>query len=242
MDNFYSAMMSGTQPEQDDDEALGELPEELRQSQSGQAGGPAADLLGELLQGLLSGGDTGIQAAPEGQMPMGGGLMGSQPGQPGGAGADLLGELLQGLLSGGGAGVQAAPGAQMPMGGGLPGILGALLGGGGAGQIGGTPNLMPFTQALSEKLGISPQLASALIGVAFTLLTGMLQKSSQPGRSGAAGMDLDTMLDEEFLASSGMAGQVAEQTGLDEETAAHHLREAMVMLTSEYPGEVSAGP
>ena len=197
MDDFYSAMMAGSQPQQDDDEASGEIPEELRGSQSGLAGG---------------------------------------------AGGDLLGELLQGLMSGGGAGVQDAPGAQMPLGGGLMGLLGGLLGGGGAGQIGGAPNLMPFTEALSEKLGISSQVASALIGVAFTLLTGMLQKSSQQGRSGAVGMDLDTMLDEEFLASSGMASQIAEQTGLDDKTAAHHLREAMVMLASEYPGEASAGP
>lgn len=168
------------------------------------------------------------------------GLAGAQSGQTSGAGGDPLGELLQGLL--GGAGAQAVPGGQMPMGGGLMDILSGLLGGGGASQIGGNPSLMPFTEALGEKLGISPQLASVLVGAAFTMLTGMLQKGSQEGRGVPADMDLDTMLDEEFLTSSGMATQVARQTGLDEETAAHHLREAMVMLAGQPPAGTRADP
>jgi hypothetical protein len=120
-------------------------------------------------------------------------------------------------------------------------ILGAILGGGGASQIGGNPNLMPFTEALSEKLGISPQMASVLIGAAFSLLTGMLQKGGQEGRGLPEGADLDNLLDEQFLTSSGMATQVAQQTGLDEATAAHHLREAMVLLASP-PSGAEASP
>jgi hypothetical protein len=101
---------------------------------------------------------------------------------------------------------------------------------------------MPFTEALSEKLGVSPQMASLLIGAAFSLLTVMLRGESPGGRGLPADADLDTLLDEEYLASSGVASQVARQTGLDDETAAHHLREAMMLLSGQPPTATAAVP
>lgn len=179
-------------------------------------------------------------------------LGGPQPSQGGG---DPLGGLLEAILGGalgqggamqgmggGGGGLQGIPGGQMPQGGGLLDILGMILGGGGASQLGGDPNLMPFTEALSEKLGVSPQMASLLIGAAFSLLTAMMRSESQGGRGLPAEADLDSLLDEEYLASTGVASQVALQTGLDEETAAHHLREAMVLLSGQPPAATAAAP
>jgi hypothetical protein len=182
----------------------------------------------DLLEAMMG----GTQSPEGGEDPLGGlseALIGGCSGQ---GGADAFGGLLVEML-GGGAGAQAAPGGHMPQGGGLMDILGAVLGGGGASQLSGDPNLMPFTEELSEKLGISPQMASALIGAAFTLLMGMLQKGAQEGEGIPSGADLDHLLDEDFTRSSGAVTQVAEQTGLDDETAAHHLREAMVMLTNQ---------
>ena len=209
--------------------------------------GAGADLLGTLLEGML-GGTSGSQAAPGGAMPQGsedalgsllegmlGGASGSQA-APGGAtpqgSSDALGGLLEGLL-GGAAGSQAAPGAATSQGGGLMDILGAVLGGGGANQLGGNPMLAPFTEALSDKLNISPQMASVLIGAAFTLLAGMMKKGSEGGQRLPEGADLDSLLDEDYITRSGVASQVAEQTGLDEETAAHHLSAAMAMLANQ---------
>jgi hypothetical protein len=182
----------------------------------------------DLLDAMMGGG----QSQKGEEDPLGGLLEGLIGGSSGQGGADALGGLLEGML-GGAAGAQATPGGQMPQGGGLMDILGAVLGGGGASQLGGDPNLMPFTEALSEKLGISPQMASVLIGAAMTLLMGMLQESAQEGKGMPDAGDLDHLLDEDFISSSGAVAQVAEQTGLDEETAAHHLREAMVMITNQ---------
>jgi hypothetical protein len=148
---------------------------------------------------------------------------------------------MQGMGSGGG-GLQGIPGGQMHQGGGLLDILDMILGGGGASQLGGDPNLMPFTEALSEKLGVSPQMASLLIGAAFSLLTAMMRSESQGGCGLPGEADLDSLQDEEYLASTGMASQVALQTGLDEKTAAHHLREAMVLLSGQPPAETAAAP
>jgi hypothetical protein len=99
---------------------------------------------------------------------------------------------------------------------------------------------MPFTEALSEKLGISPQMASVLIGAAFSLLTSMMQKGAQGEGRLSPGADMDSLLDEEFLTSSGAVSQVARQTGLDEATAAHHLREAMAMLANPQPAAATS--
>jgi hypothetical protein len=117
-----------------------------------------------------------------------------------------------------------------------------ILGGGGASQLGGTPNLMPFTEALSDKLGISPQMASLLIGAGFSLLAALMRGRGQGERGMPADADLDSLLGEEYLTSSGVASQVTRETGLDEETAAHYLREAMVMLAGQQPAGGEAAP
>jgi hypothetical protein len=166
---------------------------------------------------------------------------------------DPLMDLLGGILSGGGAGQAGSQGAA----GGLADLLGML---GGAGSGGGTGSLFePILSRLAEQLGLSPQLAQMVVSfVLGKLLTGAATGSGASGRAAVAGastsFDLDQLLGQmqggqgvetRFLDPSGMAAELAEQTGMDHELAAASLQEVFGMLGAQLgdtPGATRGRP
>lgn len=207
---------------------------------SGNAGGgepPGSMDLGSLMGAL--GSDT------SGGAPMGGGsggdvndLLGSLLGGgaasgSGGGSSDMLGGLLGGLLGGGG----SAGGGSA---GGMGGLLGGLLGGAGGGAMdsfggGGGGAMMPFAETLSEKLGISPQMANALVTAALGLIMSKLSQQRSGDRS-ADGLTMNSLMDADYLRESGVAAQVSQQTGMDEEEAIRGLQEAIGMAGHQVSG------
>lgn len=120
---------------------------------------------------------------------------------------------------------------------GMDDILGMVLGGGRQGAVGGNPLLAPFTNMLSEKLGISPQMASVIVSAAFGLIMGKMG-SGQNGavanpKSIANGLDLDDLLDGDFLRKNGVTEKVVKQTGMDPQEAEESLMKALEMLGLE---------
>jgi hypothetical protein len=183
------------------------------------AGDPLMDLLGGMMGGGAAGGEGGGQQ---------------------GAG-DMAG-MLGGLLGGGGQ--QGA--------GGMAGMLGALLGGGSAGTGIGS-FLDPIVSGLAEKLGLPPEIAQAVVAFALEkLLSGQLGAGDRGAAApaGQEGLELDDVLtrmgsgepvDADYLASTGMAEELSEQTGLDPDTAAASLEEAFSMLGSGMGGASPSG-
>lgn len=140
-------------------------------------------------------------------------------------------DLLEGVLGGSPQQTQKKQSS-----GGLGDILEAVLGGGarsGQGQVASNPMLTPFVNALSEKLGISPQMAAVIVSAAFGMIVskGMSGGKKTNAKSGAtAGLDLDDLLEGDFINKSGVAERVAQQTGMDKGEAKDSLRQAMEML------------
>jgi len=196
--------------------------------------GAGGDVLGSLLGGLLGGG-----GAPAGGMP-------SQ-----GAGGDVLGSLLGGLL-GGGMSPQGGtpmpsqrgyPPQQMPSAGGDPisSILGGLLGvntGGGAGVIANNPIanafVAPIAEALARKTGMAPGIAQVVVVFALTtLMSAATQKATQKGFSPSDLVNklaTDGTVSQKYLKDSGLVAQLAQQSGLDQQTASKSLQQAFTAL------------
>ncbi|MEZ4664742.1 MAG: hypothetical protein R2911_44995 [Caldilineaceae bacterium] len=150
-------------------------------------------------------------------------------------------EILEGVLGGAPTGAPdsgSKGGPSASSGPGISDILEIVLGGGAnsrqKGPIGGNPMLAPFTQALAERLGISPQMASVIISAAFGLLMSQLQGAAQRGqldaRASAAGLDMNQLLNPNVLASSGVTKRVSAQTGMNESDIERALREALEIL------------
>jgi hypothetical protein len=191
--------------------------------------GAGADVLGSLLGGLLGGG-----GAPAGGMP-------SQ-----GAGGDVLGSLLGGLLGGGGMPAQGGmsmPSQQMPAAGGDPisSILGGLLGvnvGSGAGAIANNPIanafVAPIAEALARKTGMAPGIAQVVVLFALTtLMSAATQKSTQKGFNPSDLVNklaTDGTVSQKYLKDSGLVAQLAQQSGLDRQTASKSLQQAFTAL------------
>lgn len=219
-----------------------------RRSQS--SGDPLQDLLG----GILGGG-----AAP--QQPAGGigdlleGILGggTAPQQrstsPAGGG---MGDLLEAILGGGGSPQQRSSAPA----GGLGGLLETILGGGGG--LGSNSFLAPIIEGLAEKLGLPPAMAQMVVGFVLNKLLsgglggGMAPSPAEP--SGGRGLppaqpqgyDLDHLLDAmgsgqqvdpAYLRSSGMADELAQQTGLDPRMAERSLQEVFDMLGGQVATE-----
>jgi len=190
------------------------------------AQGAGGDVLGSLLGGLLGGG-----GAPSG-------------GQ--GAGGNVLGSLLGGLLSGGGMSAQrgtSMPSQQTPAAGGDPisSILGGLLGvntGGGASAIANNPIenafVQPIANALAKKTGMAPGIAQVVVVFALTtLMSAATQKATQKGFSPSDLVNklaTDGTVSQKYLKDSGLVAQLAQQSGLDQGTAAKSLQQAFAAL------------
>lgn len=117
----------------------------------------------------------------------------------------------------------------------LDDLLGMVLKGGRQGAIGGNPLLAPFTNALAERLGLSPQMASAIVSAAFGVLTSYIGNNGQSvsrNRSTSAtnGLNLDDLLDGDFLEQNGITDKVARQTGMEKELVEQSLMEAFNLL------------
>jgi hypothetical protein len=186
---------------------------------SGRTQSSGAPDLGGLLEGILGGGQSRSATAPS---------------------SGGLGDLLGGILGGG-----QGRSATAPSSGGLEDILGGILGGS---SVGGNSFLGPIISGLAEKLGLPPAIAQMVVSFVLSkLLSGTLQQGAVAQAGGAVkakpvsaqGYDLDHLLesmssgqdvDSGFLQSSGMAKELAQQTGLDKDKAERSLQEAFRML------------
>jgi len=142
-----------------------------------------------------------------------------------GASGDPLGSLLGGLLGGGP--TQANTPTQDAAGGEpMSALLGGLLGGGMPGGadttvLGNNSFLAPIIQTIVAKFGIPPQIAETIISFALTqLLSGQGGQLAQMlGNKGT--------VRQKYLRDSGLANQLAEQTGMDSKTAAKSLQQVL---------------
>lgn len=131
---------------------------------------------------------------------------------------------------------------------GLDDLLEIFMGGGQKSNVGGNPMLAPFTEALSEKLGLSPQVASIIVSYAFSMFVSHLSSGGAATNSGAqsqpqrsqGGLDLDGLLDDDFMKAQDMGKKIAKRTGLDEQTAQESLREAVKILSGKQDVEETA--
>ena len=148
--------------------------------------------------------------------------------------AGILTDILEGALKGGRPAPQRSQ--QQPDMFNIADLLNVVLGGGkgGGAQAQVNPLLAPIVNVLAQKLGISPAIAQLIV----TFATSALLSRGQDNKGGAAigaggqqGFDLDDLLEGDFAYSSGLAKQLSQQSGLDEDEAAYGLQEAMMMLS-----------
>jgi hypothetical protein len=214
---------------------------DAQQPSGGQTGaGGLQDILGGILGGAGAQQPSSGQAGAGGMGDILGGILGGADGQL--DAGDLAG-ILGGILGGGGA---TAPRAQ-PSSGGLGDILGGILGAGKA-NLGANSFLAPIIQELAGRLGLSPAIAGLIVSfVLGKILPGLAggkaaaQPSPVPGGQ-AQGLDLDHLLESmgsgqqlepSYFQQSGMAGELAQQTGLDQQTAAQGLQQVFELLGSQ---------
>ena len=195
-------------------------------------------MLGDLLSSLLN--DAGSQSgsSQSGGDPLSAllsGLMGGG-GAQGAQGGDVLGSLLGGLLGGG----VPQGGQQMPT---------AQAG------ISNHPFLAPIVNGLAKKLGLPPAIAEVVVSFALTqLLNSLMNRASTGGATGmqsfagsqragegAGDLQMEDLsqrfqsglaIDTKYLRSAGLSQQLADQTGLDQKTAAASLEQAFQLLGS----------
>jgi hypothetical protein len=217
-----------------------------RRGQQQAAPDPLADLLGGILGGVApqpgGAGQSGGGSLPD----LLGGILGGADGKV--DVGDIAG-ILGGILGGG----AAAPQPAQRRSGGLGDILGGILGAGG-GNLGANSFLAPIIQELAGRLGLSPAVANAVVGFVLTqllprLMAGGTAAAPRPtgGRTTPRvqpqqGLDLDHLLESmgsgqqlqsSYFRSTGLADELAQQTGLDTGTAAESLQEVFALLGSQ---------
>lgn len=197
----------------------------------------------DLIQAILGGGGAQKRQQSSGGLEdilgavMGGG---QQPQQSAGGLEDILGAIM-------GGGRQQQQNA-----GGLEDILGAIMGGGrqqqSAGGMediisaimgGGAPSsASPIVEGVSGKTGLSQMIVQMILSFVMSKLLGGLSGSAA-GQSGYApeqqaggGLDLDSLL-EQMGHDQNMAQELAEQTGLDSQTAKLGLDEILGALGAQ---------
>lgn len=197
--------------------------------------GQSADLIGDLIKGVLGGQSPMPQKAPAPSSNAGATIGGIDLN-------DLIGILMGGSQRSG-----------VAQSGGISDLIGAILGGGNAvgtnGVQGGARGVDPISQILSQKLGISPVIAQAIVTFfigKFLLpkLQGVLQGASKSAQSGYQNkqddttINLDDLLDEAdnpaalqtHFSNSGMAQELAQYTGIDEKQANVALQELVKIV------------
>jgi hypothetical protein len=180
-----------------------------------------SDLFSDLMNGFVS----GNKPAQGGAMDLVGGLLGAS-GALGGSQKSAGGMMdLIGAVAGGGNS-------------GAAGLLGGLLGGGQQ-QSPMASLLAPVTNGLAKKLGIPPALASIATGF---LMNKMFGGSQQSAGSGGGGFGLDSLLGvmngggagaADFVAKSGLVGELAQTAKVDEKQAGNVLSGLIGMLSGD---------
>ncbi|MGB8647030.1 MAG: hypothetical protein WCF84_17470 [Anaerolineae bacterium] len=196
---------------------------EGHQANPGQSGS-GGDVLGHINSDATPSNppSTGPQGQSGGDNPLGdilGQMMGGGSAPQTQSGGDPLGGLLGALLGGGSGGQGTSP---------LGGLLGGLFGGqqGSTGMPGNmgmanspfAPLLTPLADSLAAKFNLPPNVAEGIVLFAVTKLT----------ESGAAGELTNRVtsgqgVNRQHLMKSGLAGELAQQHGIDEHTAAAAL-------------------
>jgi hypothetical protein len=140
---------------------------------------------------------------------------------------DILGSMTGGSPQGGGAPATGAGGDP------LSAILGGLLGGGmqggmqggtpGAGALGNNAFLAPIVESIASKIGIPPEIAGTVVSFALS------QLMSREGSSGQLAQMLGSRgnVSQKYLRESGLASQLAAQTGMDNKTAVKSLQQVL---------------
>jgi hypothetical protein len=190
-------------------------------------------MMDDLLNAMLSGGSSqsdSDQTDGDELADLLGGILGGGAAQGGADAGDLLGAFL---------GAGSSQGA-----GGMDDLLNSFLGGGGSADLAANPLLAPIVDKLAHKLGLPPETAQVIVGFVMAKL---LSGQSNRGRAQAGlaaldsqdSLDLDDLMgrvasqqgiDADYFQSSGMANELAEQAGLDPDTAARSLQEAFQMM------------
>jgi hypothetical protein len=159
-----------------------------------------------------------------------------------------MGSLLGGLL-GGGQSQQAAPATGQ---GGLDlgSLLGGLMGGGGGGLLGATssaqsnPLNAAIVQGVAKKLGLPPIIAQMVVSFVLSKLAGG-QRSTGASLNfeEVAGMlQSQGSVDQRYVESSGLVEELAQQTGLDQETASRSLTVVINMMGGAQAPEPTRKP
>jgi hypothetical protein len=168
----------------------------------GQSGaGELGNILGSLLGGAPAANTTGTT------------------GQPAQSGADELGNLLGSFLGGG-----TTPANELsnlssdPMG----AVLGVLQ------SPMASTFIQPVVNSVAAKIGVPPQTAMAIVTFAIHYL--MTHHGSKVGDSGSLNNLLQQHSSSAYIDKTGMAKDLAQQTGMDEKTAAKGLVEAFKVM------------
>jgi hypothetical protein len=209
------------------------------QAASSAGGGDLGSLLGGLLgggaqQGAAGGGDIGSLL---------GGLLGGGAQQGAAGGGGDIGSLLGGLLGGGAAmGTTSQAGSE---GGGLGGMLGGMLGTGAITLALNATPIGPMIDDLAGKLGIPPAIAKTVVAFAATkLIAAAMQNRGDQKAGGANDTTTDALaarlsegqpIDRKFITQSGLADELAQQTGLDKKTATKSLQQSFGALQEQLP-------
>ncbi len=188
-----------------------------------QSAGGLEDILG----GILGGQQQQQQSGGSLEDILGGILGGQQQQQQSGGGG--LEDILGGILGGGQQQQQ-----QQSSGGGLMDIISAILGGGGnAGQ-----SASPIIEGVSGKTGLSSIIVQMILSFVMSKLLGGMaggasgQSGYSPQQKSGGGLDLDGLL-EQMGQDKNAAKELAEQTGLDKETAQKGLDEILGALGAQ---------
>lgn len=190
-------------------------------------------MIEELLEAILKGGQAPARSQPRAQRSA------EEPASSGNPWMDIL----EGVLKGAGGGEAQPPpqesdrGQQAGVSLDLSRLLEIFLGGGRQRSAAANPTLAPFVEALSEKLGISPQLAATIVNYAFSLIVSVLKGNAQQGQAPTGAPNLDHLLDGDFLDASGLSAHLAQNTGMDPAEARVGLRTALEMLSKGYNPE-----
>lgn len=189
-----------------------------------------------------------------------GGLMGGEASDSAAGAGDLLGALLGGSGMGAQGGLGVTPGGTTAgEAGGMGGLLSALLGGGAAPAsaaqapaVGAGSFLGPVIEGITGKLGLPPQIAQMVVTFVLGKLLGGLvggatpaPAAQEPAPSAPGGLDLGQVLGQmgsgqglepAMFRTSGIAEELAEQTGLDSDTAAASIQETLSLLGAQLGG------
>lgn len=184
-----------------------------------------------------------------------GGILGGQGGELG----SILGSILGGSAPQSesspstlpGSDTSAPGGDSAQMAGALPDILATLMSGGSLDSI-----ITPLIASLADRMGLPPQIAQAIVSIVLNQLMSGLQGSaaSPSGAQQGQGLNLDSLMermasgqgiDQAYLHSTGVPQQIAQQTGIDPNTAAQSVQQILGMLgatTGQVPDSSSQEP